>query len=125
MCQEFNIESDVIPKIASCFGGGFGGAGDVCGAVVGGVMAIGLVRKQSTTIEEWQESAEVARTLYNRFAEEMGSVKCRDLIGLDLTLDEDKEKLMNSDVAMTVCFPAVAHAFRITMELLEEEKKSQ
>ena len=121
MCQEFNIESDVIPKIATCFGGGIGNSGDICGAVVGAVMAIGLVRQQSTSIEEWLDTAGVARTLMRRFEEEMGAIKCRDLTGIDLLSAEGAEELMNSEVAMMVCFPAVATAFRIAMELLREE----
>ena len=121
MCQEFNIESDIIPKIATCFGGGIGNSGDICGAVSGAVMAIGLIRKQSTNLEEWMETAEVARTFCQRFKEETGAMKCKDLTGLDFTKEADHEQLMNSDIPMTVCFPAVATAFQIVMDLLKKE----
>lgn len=122
MCQEFNIENEIIPKIATCFGGGIGGSGEVCGAVIGAVMAIGLIRKQSTSVEEWRETAEVARNMTERFKEEMETINCRELTGLDLTSDVGRDELMNSDIPMMVCFPAVATAFRITMDLLEEER---
>ncbi len=36
------MEQDVIPGIATAFGGGIGGTGSVCGALVGAVMAISL-----------------------------------------------------------------------------------
>ena len=121
MCQEFDIKSDIIPRIATCFGGGIGNSGDVCGAVVGAVMAIGLVRKQSTSVEEWLETAKAARSFRHRFEEEMGTISCRELTKLDLTSVDGRELLMDSDVAMTVCFPAVANAFQIVMELLKEE----
>ena len=121
VCQEFNIENEIIPKIATCFGGGIGNTGDICGAVTGAVMAIGLVRKQSTSIEEWYETAEVARTFCRLFKDEMGTIKCKELIKLDLTSEEAREQLMNSDIAMTVCIPAVATAFQIVMKLLKED----
>ena len=36
------MECAAIPRIATPFGGGIGGRGEVCGAVTGAVMAIGL-----------------------------------------------------------------------------------
>jgi hypothetical protein len=39
-----------------------------------------------------------------------------------LSTDQGREELMNSgsDIAMTVCFPAVAHAYRIVSDLLRD-----
>ena len=37
------IESPCVPRIASGFGGGIGRQGETCGAVTGGVMALGLI----------------------------------------------------------------------------------
>ncbi len=119
MCQDYNIENELIPGIATCFGGGIGNTGSVCGAVAGATMAIGIIRKQSTNIEEWLETAKIAQEFRRRFEDEMKTIYCRELTGLDLTKDDDPEKLMNSDIPMTVCFPAVAHAYRIVSELLK------
>ena len=44
VCQEFGIEDKVDPAIANLFAGGIGSTGSVCGAVVGAVMGIGLVK---------------------------------------------------------------------------------
>ena len=53
--QEFGIESEIIPKIASCFAGGIGNSGSVCGAVTGAVMAIGLIVKEGNSMEDYME----------------------------------------------------------------------
>ena len=121
MCQEFNIENDIIPQIATCFGGGIGGTGSVCGAVAGGVMAIGLLEKRGITVEEWKRVADIAREFRSRFEAEMGAINCRDLIGVDLTTDTGSEELMNSDIPMTVCLPAVDLAYRLVVDLMAEE----
>jgi len=42
MAEYMGINSDLIPKIATGFGGGIAGTGSVCGALIGGVMAIGI-----------------------------------------------------------------------------------
>ena len=122
VCRDYNIESDLIPKIATCFGGGIGNTGSVCGAVIGATMAIGVVRKQSSSIDEWLATADIAREFRRRFEEEMQTIICRELTGIDLSTDQGREELMNSDsdIAMTVCFPAVAHAYRIVSDLLKD-----
>ncbi len=120
MCQDYGIENEIIPRIASCFGGGIGNTGSVCGAVVGAVMAIGLVKERGETIEDWFRLAAVTQEFRKRFEAEMGTISCRELTGVDLSSEEEIEKLMNSDIPMTVCFPAVGHAYRLVSDLLKE-----
>jgi len=127
VCQEFEIaaESDVIPQIASAFAGGIGNTGSVCGAVAGAVMAIGLKRGRGSTMEEMFGNLALAREFRRRFEAERGDIRCRELTGLDLgTLDlgmeEGLKQLMNSDIPQKVCFPAVAAAYRLVVDLLQE-----
>jgi C_GCAxxG_C_C family probable redox protein len=42
MFEHWNGKSELIPKIATAFGGGIGRCGSLCGALTGGVMAIGI-----------------------------------------------------------------------------------
>jgi C_GCAxxG_C_C family probable redox protein len=122
VCQEFGIEQDnaAIPKIAYGFAGGIGNTGAVCGAVVGGVMAIGLKLGRAGTMEGMLQELGVVREFRRRFEAEMGNIGCRELTGLDLTAEEDLVRLMNSDIPKKVCFPAVAAAYRLVVELLRE-----
>jgi C_GCAxxG_C_C family probable redox protein len=41
------VESELIPRIATGFGAGIGRRGEVCGALAGGVMGLGLVYGRS------------------------------------------------------------------------------
>ena len=122
VCQEFGLEpgNTAIPQIASGFAGGIGNTGAVCGAVVGGVMAIGLKLGRADTIEGMLQNLGVAREFRQRFETEMGEIGCRELTGLDLTAEEDLAQLMSSDVPKKVCFPAVAAAYRLAVDLLRE-----
>jgi C_GCAxxG_C_C family probable redox protein len=121
-CQEFGIEVDenVIPKIAYAFAGGIGNTGSVCGAVAGAVMAIGLIKDRGKTMEEMMGVIGLAAEFRKRFEAEMNTISCRELTGLDLTKPDEIETLMKSDVAQEVCFPAVAAAHRLVVELLKE-----
>ncbi len=148
MCQEFGIENEIIPRIASGFAGGFGNTGAVCGAVVGAVMAIGLVRGQdepteagdaaSGGVEDFSRRLEEAREappkdmaamlaglkqvqeFRRRFEAELDTISCRELTGIDLTTEEGLQQLMSSDVPMTVCLPAVGVAYRLVVDMLRE-----
>jgi C_GCAxxG_C_C family probable redox protein len=120
VCQEFEIESEIIPRIASCFGGGIGNTGSVCGAVAGAVMAIGLVKERGDSIEDWLRIAAVAQEFRRRFEAEMETINCRELTGVDLSKKEELEQYMKSDIPLTVCFPAVGLAYRLVIDLLKE-----
>jgi C_GCAxxG_C_C family probable redox protein len=120
VCQEFEIESEIIPRIASCFGGGIGNTGAVCGAVAGAVMAIGLMNERGDTMEHWLRISAVAQEYRRRFEAEMGTINCRELTGADLSTEEGLKEYMSSDTPQTVCFPAVGAAYRLVVDLLQE-----
>ena len=120
MCQEFGIENEIIPRIATCFAGGIGNTGAVCGAVAGAVMAIGLKKERGDTMEDWLRISAVAQEFRRRFEAEMETINCRELTGADLSTPEGIEQFMGSDTPQTVCFPAVGTAYRLVMDLLKE-----
>jgi C_GCAxxG_C_C family probable redox protein len=120
VCQEFEIENEIIPRIATCFAGGFGNTGAVCGAVVGALMAIGLKKERPDTMDEMFLTLGVAQEFRRRFEAEMGTINCRELTGADLTTEEGIQQYMSSDTPMTVCFPAVGLAYRLVVDLLKE-----
>ena len=122
VCQEFGMEIDdkIIPRIAGLFAGGIGNSGSVCGAVTGAVMAMGLLKERGETLEEELDTLTIALEFRRRFEAEMKTINCRELTGLDLTTKEGVDQLMNSDIPQTVCFPAVATAYRLVVDLLKE-----
>jgi C_GCAxxG_C_C family probable redox protein len=122
VCDELGIKVDdkIIPRIGRLFAGGIGKTGSVCGAVVGGVMALGLVVEPGETMEEALRAMKIAEEFRRRFEVGMGSINCRDLTHLDLTTPEGMKGLMESDMSQTVCFPAVAAACWIVLDLLKE-----
>ncbi len=97
-----------------------GNTGSTCGAVVGAVMAIGLIKERGETLEDWMRLAEVVHEFRNRFEAEMNTISCRELTGLDLTKEIDSDRLMNSDIPATVCIPAVGLAYKLVVDLLRE-----
>lgn len=120
MCQEFGIENEMIPRIATCFAGGIGNTGATCGAVSGAVMAIGLKRERGETMEEFLGTLAVVQEFRRRFEATMKTINCRELTGLDLSTPEGIKELMKSDIPQAVCLPAVGTAYRLVVDLLKE-----
>jgi C_GCAxxG_C_C family probable redox protein len=122
VCEELGIKVDdkIVPRIGRLFAGGIGRTGSVCGAVVGGVMALGLVVEPGETMEESLPAMKGGGGVRRRLESEMGSISCPDLTGLDLTTPEGMKAIMAPDTSQTVCFPAVAAAYRIALDLVRE-----
>jgi C_GCAxxG_C_C family probable redox protein len=120
VCQELGIESPVIPRVATAFGGGMGGLGSVCGAVTGALMAIGLVHGREEPWQSRDQAYALAQQVYRGFQEEMGSVFCRELTGIDLTTPEGHNELLSSGVGMRVCLRAGSTGYRLALAALRE-----
>lgn len=114
MREELGVESDLIPGIALGFGGGLGRRGLVCGALSGGVMAIGL---RYGPRQEKDAAYALVLELGRRFEKQHGSVLCRDLTGCDLTNPEDSQRWLDSG-GHEKCSQYVSTAVEILMDLL-------
>lgn len=94
--EEFGLETETALKIASPFGGGMGRMGEVCGAVSGALMVIGLKHgnidpKDKTAKEEVYEKV---YALISSFESRNGTILCRELIDCDMR--DDPTALQNA-----------------------------
>ena len=118
MQKFWNVESSLEPKVASAFGGGIGRRGSLCGALTGGIIAIGMkYGTNKPVVEEREKVYSLALEFYNRFEKDCGGVLCRDLIGYDLTNPEELEKARNSNVFMDKCVHFIEKAVEILIDL--------
>jgi len=110
MQKFWEIENPLEPKAASAFGGGIGRRGSLCGALTGGVIAIGLRYGTNTPSSRTREQAySMALEFYERFEKECGSVLCRD-IGYDLTNPEELEAARSADAFRRKCVNFIGKA---------------
>ena len=118
--QEHDIENEILPHTAMCFGGGMGLTGGTCGAFSGAVMALGLVNGPAGNPEEFIQAMTPVQELRRRFEEKMGTISCRELTKVDLANPEVFEEYINSDIPEKVCAPAVDTAYKLAMEILDK-----
>ena len=83
--EDLGLDVETRARLASSFGGGMGGMRQVCGAVSGMLMALGLREGYSAPADRVGKTAqyETVRLLCDQFKEKNGSIICRELLGLD------------------------------------------
>jgi len=80
VCHSQGIElSDQGKMMATPFGGGVGRSEDICGALTGGVMGIGIVMGRKSAEEDRLRSYDAAGKLYKLFHGRFGSTCCKVL----------------------------------------------
>jgi len=114
MFEYWNGVNELVPKVATAFGGGIGRSGSVCGALTGSIMAIGTkYGTNEPSLEKRLEAYALARTVYKQFNERHGSVLCRELIGYDLSNPQELEKARNVKVFEEKCTNFIRTAIEI------------
>ena len=84
-CEKFGIDIETGAKLASAFGGGMGRMREVCGALSGLFMLLGLKEGYSDPKdnEGKKELYSKVQQLAGEFKEEFGSIICKELLGMD------------------------------------------
>ncbi len=74
-------KNPLIPRMASCFGAGVGRTKeDLCGALAGGLMAVGCLMGRDQPGQPWDIAAETAAALRERFRTLYGSTRCSEIL---------------------------------------------
>jgi len=117
-CEEYNLSDEIAKKISSGFGGGMGHIDEICGAVSGGIMLIGL--KYGKYIDSDNESKEKTYKLIkkytDKFKNEFGSINCTELVKFNLSKEEELIRARSSGVFKEICPLLVKRS----VELIEE-----
>lgn len=79
VAEQIGLDHDTAVRIASGFGGGMY-LGSVCGAVTGGIMALGA-KFGGEGVQAQLHTAKLGREFADRFKALHGSIGCPDLLG--------------------------------------------
>lgn len=120
---DLGMDVETALKLGAPFGGGVAGMGEMCGAVTGACMAIGL--RHGRTKADDQESEDRTNALVREFVvafkERHGSIVCRELLGCDISTPEGGRLARASNLFGTLCSAFVSDAAKIVEPLLEAD----
>lgn len=115
------LDDDTAAKLASSFGGGLGRMREVCGAVSGAAMVLGLTQGYSNPkdFEGKKEHYKLIQDFAARFKEKNGSIICRELLtGVKTVENGTPEKRTDSYYKKRPCPLLVRDAAEILDEML-------
>ena len=114
--EKYGLDKKLALKIANGFGGGIARNQEVCGAVSGAIMLIGLKygKTESGDSASHEHTYELVNNFIDKFTEKNGSINCFEL--LKCNLPEAREKGLFS----SLCSNYVRDAAEIAEELLAE-----
>jgi C_GCAxxG_C_C family probable redox protein len=118
---DLDLPHETALKIAAGFGGGMGRCGEVCGAVTGAIMVVGL---HSGSIEPGNTIAKentytLTRQVIEQFTERHGSILCRELLGCDIGQPEGLQHAREAQLFTERCPQFVQDAAEIVATLIE------
>jgi len=117
---ELRLDQDTAKKIACGFGAGISKTGNICGAVSGAIMVIGLKYGKMKQGDDaaTEKTRALAREFMKQFTARHGSVSCTELLGYNLSNTDEYEKARDSKLFITKCPELVRDSANILERIL-------
>lgn len=118
--EHYGIDSPLIPKMATGFCSGVSRTNGICGAVSGGIMALGLVFGRESADVNVENTYSKAQEFLSIFQKQHGSLSCLDLTGCDLSTIEGRERFKKEGLRKK-CQKFTGSAARAAAEIVGHE----
>ncbi len=115
LAEHQGVESTLIPKIATPFGGGIARSASICGCVTGALMGIGVKYGRMQPTEDRLKAYATAENFMRSFERRFGSLICYDLIGCDFRTPEGHKRF--EELKESRCCNFVKGAVEIVLEM--------
>jgi C_GCAxxG_C_C family probable redox protein len=121
VAEKYDVKSDVIPGIATGFCGGMSRTSGMCGALTGGVMALGILFGRNLPGDSITKIYALTAQLVRDFEKAFGSDNCSDILGCDLSTPEGDEVFKAKNLGKTVCLDITVKATDLVMQVLDRQ----
>ena len=110
-CEKYGLDKEMAQRISFGLNSGYRCA-EVCGAVSGAVLVIGLKHGDA------KEIGNVKTLEYmDQFKRKHGSVICRELLDCDIATPDGREKAIKQNLFTTRCVDLVRNAAQLLADL--------
>ncbi len=115
----YGVDEGTALRISAGFAGGMR-TGEVCGAVTGAYMTLGLKHcsNDSKSMSGRQAAYSAVVEFGERFAKKNGSILCSKLLGCDMNTPEGKKLAQDKGLFTSVCPKLVGDAAEILEDML-------
>lgn len=115
------MADDIALKIACGFGAGMARKEEVCGAISGGILVLGLRYGRGSNDDRSATEATYLKTraLMDLFSTKHGTFICRELLnGCELTTEEGQKCFKENELLKKTCIPCVQSVVEILERIL-------
>lgn len=114
-----DIESELLPKVATAFCSGMGRMCGTCGALTGAIMGLGLRLGRSDAGQPVQPAYVATQRLIREFEQAFGARDCHVLLGCDLNTSEGQAEFRDNRLSER-CVQYTGKAAEIAARLISE-----
>ncbi|MBI9039296.1 MAG: C_GCAxxG_C_C family protein [Bacteroidales bacterium] len=122
-CEQFGLDRNTAFLLSSAFGGGINKMGEICGAVSGAIMLIGL--KYGRIDADDQDAIDRTEKLTSHFLDEFKKrnkfLKCKELLGYDFAIESENEFIKANGLTKQLCPKFVKDAVEIFEEIIKDQ----
>ena len=122
VAEKHKIQSDIIPAIASGFCGGMSRTAGLCGALVGGIMALGILYGRKSSQDSHKKIYALTERLVRDFEKQFGSRNCSDLLGCDISTPAGEAVFEAKKLGKTLCLDLTVQTTELVMQVLENHE---
>ena len=115
------VESEYIPAIASGMAAGVARTSQICGAVTGAILGLGLWFGRNEPIVSDKRPYWYSRLFIERWNEIHPNTNCTGLLGIDLDTPEGYEKFNEENMWVNKCQLYIREAVGLAYDILLEE----
>lgn len=123
--KELGLDEDTAARLAQPLGAGMGRSGEVCGALTGALLVLGLKYGSSDPADGKAKEACYARakSFLAEFAKtHEGHIRCLDLLPCDIRIPEELAKFKAMEGGRIYCARFVQEAVQLLKETMKEDK---
>jgi C_GCAxxG_C_C family probable redox protein len=124
--EKLGLGDPSVVKALGAFGGGIGGTGNICGALVGATSVIGMLYSRSSLEEKenprmWSATKAVMKN-FEELTAQHGGINCCQIARVDwMDRDQVKDFYGNPESRRQHCMTVVGETAKALGELLEKE----
>ena len=121
VAERMGIESDLIPKIATGLCAGMSKTSSRCGALTGGVLALGMIYGRAAVGDSASKDLtyELVAQFVRGFETMFGSADCRELLGCDISTEEGMRTFEEQGL-IEKCYGFAEEATAYLMKVIEK-----
>jgi C_GCAxxG_C_C family probable redox protein len=119
--EEGDLSEEMALKIACGLGAGMARKEEVCGAITGGILVLGLRygRGNNDDRSAMELTYLKTRELIDLFSDKHGTFVCRELLnGCELTTEEGQKYFKENELLKKTCIPCVQSVIEILERIL-------